>query len=313
LLLLTILLNALAYMHAHAMTHFASEGERTGSPESLSVWRKAKVLVAGVTIPRPANHQTPADVGLPFTVHCFRSADGTNLEAWHLPHSQARGLVLMFHGYSAAKGSLLPDAAALHEMGYAVLLVDFRGCGGSDGDTTTIGVQEADDVAAAWEYARAHWPDQPAALFGHSMGSAAILRAVAVHGMEPRGLVLECPFDSLLHTVGHRCSAMHLPRFPLAHLLVLWGGVQHGFNGFRHNPAEYARQVSCPVLLLHGEKDLRVNHEEAEAILANLRGEKKLVEVPGVGHDGYVATSPEVWKQVVGSFLSNHLADVTNQ
>jgi pimeloyl-ACP methyl ester carboxylesterase len=303
LVLFLILLNALAYRHAHAMTHFSPAGERTGNPESLSVWQKAKVLVAGVTIPRPTNNKTPGSVGLPFTVHRFRSADGTGLEAWHIPHSQARGLVLMFHGYSASKATLLPDAAALHELTYAVLLVDFRGSGGSDGQETTIGVQEADDVAAAWEYARSHWPDQPAALFGHSMGSAAILRAVAVHGIEPRGLVLECPFDNLLHTVGHRFKAMHLPPFPLAHLLVLWGGVQHGFNGFGHNPADYARNVSCPVLLLHGQNDVRVNRSEVEAILANLRGEKQLAELEGVGHDGYVTGSPEVWKRLVGGFL----------
>jgi pimeloyl-ACP methyl ester carboxylesterase len=156
----------------------------------------------------------------------------------------------------------------------------------------------------AWEYARGHWPDQPGVLFGYSMGSAAILRAVAVHWIEPRGLILECPFDSLLHTVGHRCTAMHLPSFPLAHLLVLWGGVQHGFNGFSHNPANYARRVSCPVLLLHGDNDQRVNRSEAESIFANLQGEKQLIELAGVGHDGYVTASPEAWKHVVGDFLS---------
>jgi alpha-beta hydrolase superfamily lysophospholipase len=302
-IVLLILFNVLAYMHAHAMTHFRPTGQRTGSPEALSVWQKAKVLVAGVTIPRPDNYQTPTSIGLPFTVHRFRSVDGTGLESWHIPHSKGRGLVLMFHGYSAAKGSLLPDARALHELGYEVMLVDFRGSGGSDGNVTTIGVQEADDVAAAWEYARSRWPEQPTVLFGHSMGSAAALRAVAVHGVAPCGLVLECPFDNLLHTVGHRFNSMHLPAFPPAHLLVLWGGVQHGFNGFHHNPVDYARSVTCPVLLFHGKNDPRVTSEEVQAIAAALEGRKQLVELEGVSHDGYVTGSPDIWKQAVGAFL----------
>jgi hypothetical protein len=48
---------------------------------------------------------------------------------------------------------------------------------------------------------------------------------------------------------------MNVPSFPAAQLLVFWGGVQAGFNGFSHRPAEYAKSVSCPVLFLHGEDD----------------------------------------------------------
>src|SRR5436305_1579766 len=83
------------------------------------------------------------------------------------------------------------------------------------------------------------------------------------------------PFDRLLSTVKARFAGLGVPSFPGAQLLVFWGGWQHGFNGFRHNPVDYARDVSCPVLLLHGRQDPRVSAEQVEEVHANLAGEKE--------------------------------------
>ncbi len=303
-----ILLNLVAYMHAHAMTHFTPAGSRTQNPEELSRWQKVKVVFGGVTIPRPANDTDPGRLGLPFEVRRLRTRDGLSLEGWYIPPPDAaRGLVALFHGYSASKASLLREARAFHELGYAAFLIDFRGSGGSDGDETTIGVAEAEDVACAWEYVRAQWPGQRVVLFGQSMGSAAILRAVAVGDVRPDALVLESPFDQLLSTVKNRFGSMGLPAFPLAHLLVFWGGVQHGFNGFRHNPVDYAARVSCPTLLMHGTKDVRVTPAQTQMIFDALAGDKRLEAFDNVGHASYVAAQPAAWRQRVSAFLSARL------
>jgi pimeloyl-ACP methyl ester carboxylesterase len=97
---------------------------------------------------------------------------------------------------------------------------------------------------------------------------------------------------------------MGLPAFPGAQLLVFWGSVQCGFNGFAHDPAEYARSVDGRVLLLHGEADVRVTQAQAEAIYRNLAGDKQLVTLAGAGHDSYLATDPSAWKAAVRRFLA---------
>jgi pimeloyl-ACP methyl ester carboxylesterase len=135
------------------------------------------------------------------------------------------------------------------------------------------------------------------------MGSAAILRAVALQGVQPAAVIAECPFDRLLSTVENRFAAFGLPAFPLAHLLVFWGGVQQGFNGFAHNPADYAQAVTCPVLLLHGDADPRVTREQLLRVHDNLAGTKKLEWFAGVGHESYLAAQPEKWKDTVERFL----------
>ena len=50
-------LNALAYNHAWAMTHYTSLNSRTSKPEGLTLWSKMKVLLIGVNVPRPNNKQ----------------------------------------------------------------------------------------------------------------------------------------------------------------------------------------------------------------------------------------------------------------
>ena len=289
-------------MHARAMTHFVSNGRRTGSPESLSVPQKVKVLLTGVTVSKPVNRVTPDTLGLEFETHRFSGGAG-ELEAWFVPSGRPRGLILMFHGYASCKSELLREAAAFHELGYATFLVDLRGSGGSSGFDTSVGVHEANDVARACEYATDKWPETPVIVFGESMGSVAVLRAISVHNLQPRAVVLECPFDRLVSTVGNRFRTMGLPATPFTQLLVFWGGVQQGFNGFAHNPADYAKSVTVPALMLHGSGDTRVTLAQAETIFENLSGRKQFDVFDGVGHESFVARDAIRWKQLVGRFL----------
>jgi len=305
-LLAVVFVNGVAFMHARAMTHFTPAGTRTAPPESLSYLEKTGVLLTGIRVPRPMSDTTPEQFGLSFSTHRLQGNAGV-LEAWHIPRTNARGLVLLFHGYASCKAALLPEEKAFYDLFYATLLLDFRGSGGSSGSETTIGYNEADDVACAVAFARAEWPGQPVVLYGQSMGSAAILRAIAVNDIQPDAIVVESPFDRLLSTVENRFDAMNVPSFPCARLLVFWGGAQHGFNGFAHNPVDYAVHVRCPVLHLHGELDPRVTQAQAAAIFDRFSGEKRFVLFPGVGHRPLLSERPGQWQEVISAFLQARL------
>jgi pimeloyl-ACP methyl ester carboxylesterase len=121
--------------------------------------------------------------------------------------------------------------------------------------------------------------------------------------VKPQAIILECPFNRLIDTVGNRFAAMGVPAFPFAQLIVFWGGVQRGFSGFDHNPVDYARSVQCPTLVLHGQTDPRVTEQQVTAIYDNVPGEKRLVMFAGVGHQPYLAKQPEKWRAAVETFL----------
>jgi alpha-beta hydrolase superfamily lysophospholipase len=183
------------------------------------------------------------------------------------------------------------------------LLVDFYGSGGSQGSGTSIGFHEAGDVTASYRQAERLGQGRPVVLYGASMGAAALLKAVGDDGLQPAGLVLEAPFDSLLGTVRHRFDTFGIPSFPLADLLVFWGGVQQGFDGRAFRPADDAARVTSPSLLISGEDDPWVRPEETRAIYHRLAGPKSLRLVPGMGHEPCLRAHPEEWRSAVRGFL----------
>jgi alpha-beta hydrolase superfamily lysophospholipase len=299
-------INLVAYLHARAFTHYARSGTTLAKPETLSVAQKLGVLLTGASHPRPINDRSPADVELEFATH-FLTSDHLKLETWHLPCVNARMIVLLFHGHAASKSGLLNEAKIFHELGCECLLVDFRGGGGSTGETCTLGFAEAQDIAAAVSWVRERDPTIPIVLYGQSMGSAAILRATGVDRIQADALILECPFDRLLTTVQHRFEAMGFPDFPMARLLVFWGGVQHGFDAFEHNPVNYAQHVEIPTLIMHGGCDQRVRTSEAEAVASALTGPKSVHVFPDAGHEAYCSRCSEEWRELVRVFLKNQI------
>jgi len=299
-----VFLNALIYAQARTMTHFLSGGTKTGKPETLTLLQKLEVVATGVRIPRPRNEGTPLDRRMPYETWTIPVEPGITLEAWAVHLDEPRGVVVLFHGYADRKSSDLAEARAFFNLGWAPVLVDMRGSGGSSGDTTSIGFFEANDVVAAVRYVRAKFPQKTLVVWGASMGAAASLRAVGALDLKVDGLVMEAPFATLQSAVTNRFQTLGVPTFALVNLFVFWGGVQQGFNGFAHNPVEYAAHVREPTLLMLGSRDNRVLMPEGHAVFNALAGEKRFEVFDGLGHESLFKGKREQWLEVVGAFLS---------
>lgn len=301
------LLNIIARNNARTMMIFTEGGARTVKPEDLPLIKKIMVLFAGVNVPRPTGAASPSDLDRGTKNIAIQSSDGARLGAWYLDCGRSTPLAILFHGYATEKSRLIPEARIFLELGLSVMLVDFRGSGESSEAYTTIGLDEAHDVAAALRYARANLPHRTIVLYGQSMGAAAILRAIHSHGITPDAVILEAVFDSMLNTVRNRFEAMGVPSFPSAELLVYWGGRQAGYDGFKHNPADYAASVTCPALLMHGTDDPRARLGEGRRVYAAMRGVKIFKIFPSAGHEACAARFKDEWKKDVGTFLQNHI------
>ncbi len=298
-------LNVLAYNHARSMMFFSVGGDSTRQPEALGAWEKVIVLLTGVNLPRPSGRGVPADLAPDCEVLHIDGADGIRLEAWYCDRGASTPLVILFHGYAGDKTALLAEAREILALGASVLLVDFRGSGGSSEAYTTVGILESDDVATLFRFAEARLDHAGIVLFGQSMGAAAVLRAVHQHGIEPAGLILEAVFDTLLNTARNRFDAMRVPSFPSAQLLVFWGARQWGVNGFRHNPVRYAHSVRCPVLILHGEADPRATLPEGQRVYEAIASSKAFVAFAGSGHESYVKRHPHQWRAAVAAWFES--------
>jgi alpha-beta hydrolase superfamily lysophospholipase len=299
-LLIFVLMNVVAYFHASKFTHFDPTAKaKTKDAKHLSFLEKIKTVVVGVSNPRPINKTMPAHA-----YETIKLKSNKEIECWYIKADSSKGTVVICHGYSGQKGAMLDKADVFLSLGYSTLLVDFMGSGGSEGNQTTIGFYEAEEVKSVFDYLEKSG-EKNIILFGTSMGAVAIIKAQSEYGLNVKAIITECPFGTMLETVQSRFTTMNLPGFPMANLLVFWGGYQNDFDAFEHNPIDYAKNINCPALLLYGEKDVTVSRNEIDNIFENLKGKKELKLYPLAGHENFLRQYKSEWTKDVQSFLSS--------
>ncbi|WP_255463011.1 alpha/beta hydrolase [Flavobacterium sp. LPB0248] len=294
------MINIIAYFHAYKFTHFTKDNsEKTKTPDRLTKFEKVKTLFLGVNNPKPKNKKVPNQ-----KYQTLRLKSNKEIECWLIQNTNSKGTVILFHGYGSEKSSMLDKSDEFLKLGFSTLLVDFMGSGNSEGNQTTIGFKEAEEVKTCFNYV-ASTGETNIYLFGTSMGAVAIMKCINDTNIKPKGIIIECPFGSMYQTVCARFKKMNAPTIPMAGILLFWGGIQNGFWGFNHNPSEYATKIHCPTLLLYGEKDKSVSRLEIDEIYKNLKGLKKLRIYKDTGHENYLLKNKTQWSQDVNAFLTS--------
>jgi len=293
-------MNVVAIFHAYKFTHFGSRKlEKTKDAKKLTTGAKVKALFFGVSLPRPENQKVPAT-----NYETIKLKSNKEIECWSIRTPNAKGTVVICHGFGGDKSSMLDKSDIFRELGYNTFLIDFMGSGGSEGNQTTIGFLEAKQVRTCFDYLTSKG-DSNIYLYGSSMGAVAIMKALNDYQLQPEGIVIECPFGSMYKTVCARFNNMNVPPFPMAGLLVFWGGIENGFWAFGHNPTAYAKKINCPTLLLYGAKDDRVSRKEIDDIYTNLGGKKNLKVYVEAGHENYLTKYKKEWTQDIKQFLES--------
>lgn len=300
-----ILINVCAAIYAYRFTYFREAGNKPAYNQPPTnflarTWR----LFSG-----PASYKmffNPADTPVvnhqSFTLH---TNSGLPVEGWWLKRDSARGAVLLFHGLAGSRQSCLAEAAAFFNMGYHVLMIDFRGHGKSGGSVTTYGARETEEVHLLYEYARLQGISN-IVLWGISMGGSTILKAMHDYpAMQPKAIIAEAPFDRLQDHLKGRARTLGFPEQPFAWLVTGWISLERGFNGYRYSMERYVPDIKCPVLLQWGSLDALVTRAEMQMIYDKLGSARKQWAVyEGIGHASFLREDPAMWQRTVDGFLN---------
>ena len=300
LLVIFVLLNVITAFHAYKFTHFYDVGEVTiKKPENKTAWDKTREALFGINAVKKQNNIVPDSS---FQTIYFTTKNNLKLQAWYIGADSAKGTVCLFHGHGSSKSAIFNESVQFRKLGYNTLLLDFRAHGSSEGNTSTIGYYEAEDVKLAYDFIKGRG-EKNIVLWGISMGAATIAKAVNDYELQPAKIILEMPFGSILKAGEGRIKMMGPPSEPLATLVTFWGGVEHGFWAFSMKPVEFVKKINCPVLLQWGANDPRVSRGEIDDIYANIHTAKKLVVYSNSGHESLCSKETAKWVGEISTFL----------
>lgn len=239
---------------------------------------------------------TPARWGFKFEEVTFPSSDGTELNGWFLPAraKSPKGTVVFSHGNAGSIGHHLGFVMWLVEARYNVFLYDYRGFGKSGGAVDRRGM--LDDVKAAFAYvsSRADVDADKLVSFGHSLGGAKSVTALAetpVKGL--RAVIIDGAFASY--------QAM-------AHYVAGQTGADLVTDEW--SPLGYVGRLSpVPLLVVHGSDDEVVPFSQGRQLYEKAKAPKTLFEVPGGRHGDSLVKNRSEYRQKMLSWLDETLAD----
>lgn len=233
--------------------------------------------------------------------------DGIRLAGHLYGNGNARGTVILFHGYRSFGehdfGCVLSTYTETH--GFRVLVVDQRAHGASEGKYITFGILERRDCLAWAEYVASRYPDSPIVLDGLSMGSTTVMMASALPlPSAVCGIIADCGFTSPEAILRKVAGDMHIP------VSLFFGGVCFFCRLVAHfNPREITAPEALaknrlPVLMIHGLADdyvpCEMSRENAEA-----GGDRvQLVLVENAGHGMSYLTDTATVKKALADFFA---------
>lgn len=237
----------------------------------------------------------------------IRSDDGLRLTGFLLPAENAKGTLVLVHGYRSDPYTDFGYSFRFYaSLGWNILAVCQRSHCQSEGKYITFGVKERYDIRDWSLYlADRFGPEKPVVLIGISMGSSSVLMSLGTDLPENvKGAVADCgftsPYDEFVYMLKTR---MHLPCHPILDLADLFSRLFAGF-GFRdYSTITALKENRLPILFVHGEQDRLVPIRFTVENYAACVSEKKLITVPEASHGTSYVYATEACQQAIRELL----------
>jgi uncharacterized protein len=195
------------------------------------------------------------------------------------------GTVIVFHGNAGSAWQRDYFVKALEPMGYRVILAEYPGYGGRDGEMTETHILA--DAVEAIAAARRNFGG-PIYLIGESMGCGVAAAAASETTPTIDGLLLITPWDSLVAV-----AQSHYWYVP-ASLLVK----------DRYDSIAHLQGFDRPVGVVMAEKDKVIPNKHTEALYEALTAPKRLWRFKNAGHSDWPNQPSAPWWQEAMHFMT---------
>jgi alpha-beta hydrolase superfamily lysophospholipase len=158
-------------------------------------------------------------------------------------------------------------ARRMHELGFSVLAIDYRGFGKST-PTLPSEALAVEDARAAWDWLAQQYPNRPRYIFGHSLGGAIAIE-LAAQVTDEAGTLVEGTFTSIPDVV----STFKWGWLPVSPLITQ-----------RFEAVKRVANIGSPLLVVHGAEDQLISPALGRRLYDAATGRKAFVLVENGSH-----------------------------
>jgi alpha-beta hydrolase superfamily lysophospholipase len=195
-------------------------------------------------------------------------------------------VLLYLHGARWDVRSSAHRMRRMHDLGFSVLGIDYRGFGRSTPALPSETLAH-EDAMAAWRWLATQHPRAKRYLFGHSLGAAIAVR-LAGDVDDATGLIVEGGFTSIPEVV----KTMKWGWLPITPLITQ-----------RFDAGAYVERVKAPLLVVHGSEDRLIQPTLGRALYERARGPKRFVLVEGGTHHNTNAVGHEAYRKALAELF----------
>jgi alpha-beta hydrolase superfamily lysophospholipase len=269
----------------------------------------------------------------------FQSRGDVNLFACHCtPTTDQRALVVITHGHGEHAGRYMHVAEALVERGIAVVAMDLRGHGRSEGARGKLMDWDElrEDMRRILEVLGEDYDSVPKFLYGHSVGGTISLDYVIRNPTIFHGVIASAPsigqpnIPAYLFAISRVVSVIY-PSFSMATQLdqTALSRDPDVVEAYRNDPLVHSRgtarfgtellktaewiqahaaDLKTPLFIVHGSEDRLINPEYSRRFFENVRIEDKtFLELPTGYHEPHNDLDKDLVIRRVGDWIEAHL------
>jgi uncharacterized protein len=206
------------------------------------------------------------EVWIPYTSRIDQQA--VKLHGLWLAADKANAPVLLYlHGARWNVNGSASRVRRMHELGFSVLVVDYRGFGKTSTQTPSEAMAY-EDAKAAWSWLAQQHPNKDRYIFGHSLGGAIGIH-LASQVDDEKGVIVEGTFTSIPDVF----SSMQWGWLPVKMLITQ-----------RFESIKKVALIGSPLLVVHGSDDRLIHPALGQQLFDAALGPKKFVMVDGGSH-----------------------------
>lgn len=241
----------------------------------------------------------------------IESRFGYSLHGTYIPNPKATDKTLIFlHGFTESRAVGLYYLDIYQNAGFNILLVDSRAHGDSGGNSVTWGNYEKYDLDQWVDWVYQRFPEGMIGVHGISMGAATALMHAELNEAKKRVdfYVADSSysdFETLL--VQQMEQRLSLSGRVLPKLLLQYANVVAYFDSrftfHQASPIRSVRNVTTPVLYIHGEADKLVPASMSLDLYNATKGPREIYMVPHAGHVAAIFDDRYRYGGVVQNFV----------